>query len=83
MGHAEWGGGRGRSSCGSEDWAASHQPLWWPCGPTCGCSPSQGLDQSQQSLEAIFALQELICLKDPALLSLEVLGFITKYPDVR
>ncbi|KAM8984904.1 exocyst complex component 3-like protein isoform 2-T2 [Ara ararauna] len=41
-----------------------------------------GLDQSQQSLEAVFALQELICLKDPALLSLEVLGFITKYPDV-
>ncbi|NXJ85015.1 EX3L1 protein, partial [Trogon melanurus] len=41
-----------------------------------------GLDQSQQSLEAIFAVQELICLKDPTLLSLEVLGFITKYPDV-
>uniref|UniRef100_A0A8B9IT25 Exocyst complex component 3 like 1 n=1 Tax=Amazona collaria TaxID=241587 RepID=A0A8B9IT25_9PSIT len=41
-----------------------------------------GLDQSQQSLEAVFDLQELICLKDPALLSLEVLGFITKYPDV-
>ncbi|KAM6353098.1 exocyst complex component 3-like protein isoform 4-T4 [Alca torda] len=41
-----------------------------------------GLDQSQQSLEAVFALRELICLKDPALLSLEVLGFITKYPDI-
>ncbi|XP_051485314.1 exocyst complex component 3-like protein isoform X2 [Apus apus] len=41
-----------------------------------------GLDRSQQSLEAIFALRELICLKDPALLSLEVLGFITKYPDI-
>ncbi|KAM6250686.1 exocyst complex component 3-like protein isoform 2-T2 [Spheniscus humboldti] len=41
-----------------------------------------GLDRSQQSLEAIFALRELICLKDPALLGLEVLGFITKYPDV-
>ncbi|NXF79814.1 EX3L1 protein, partial [Sclerurus mexicanus] len=40
-----------------------------------------GLDQSQQSLEAIFALRELLYLKDPALLSLEVLGFITKYPD--
>ncbi|XP_027762219.1 exocyst complex component 3-like protein isoform X2 [Empidonax traillii] len=40
-----------------------------------------GLDQGQQSLEAVFALRELICLKDPALLSLEVLGFITKYPD--
>ncbi|XP_027502344.1 exocyst complex component 3-like protein isoform X2 [Corapipo altera] len=40
-----------------------------------------GLDQSQQSLEAVSALRELICLKDPALLSLEVLGFITKYPD--
>uniref|UniRef100_A0A8C9F446 Exocyst complex component 3-like protein n=1 Tax=Pavo cristatus TaxID=9049 RepID=A0A8C9F446_PAVCR len=43
---------------------------------------SLGLDRSQQSLEAVFALRELICLKDPALLSLEVLGFITKYPDV-
>uniref|UniRef100_A0A8B9QF11 Exocyst complex component 3 like 1 n=1 Tax=Apteryx owenii TaxID=8824 RepID=A0A8B9QF11_APTOW len=41
-----------------------------------------GLDRNQQSLEAVFALRELICLKDPALLSLEVLGFITKYPDV-
>ncbi|XP_042653745.1 exocyst complex component 3-like protein isoform X2 [Tyto alba] len=41
-----------------------------------------GLAQSQQSLEAVFALRELICLKDPALLSLEVLGFTTKYPDV-
>ncbi|NXC50730.1 EX3L1 protein, partial [Penelope pileata] len=41
-----------------------------------------GLDRSQQSLEAVFALQELICLKDPALLSLEVQSFITKYPDV-
>lgn len=45
--------------------------------------PSQGLDGSQHSLEAVFALRELISLKDPALLSLEVLGFITKYPDVR
>ncbi|NXA41647.1 EX3L1 protein, partial [Eudromia elegans] len=43
---------------------------------------SLGLDRSQQSLEALFALRELIGLKDPALLSLEVLGFITKYPDV-
>uniref|UniRef100_A0A8D0F7N4 Exocyst complex component 3 like 1 n=1 Tax=Strix occidentalis caurina TaxID=311401 RepID=A0A8D0F7N4_STROC len=34
------------------------------------------------SLEAVFALRELICLKDPTLLSLEVLGFVTKYPDV-
>uniref|UniRef100_A0A8C5NJ02 Exocyst complex component 3 like 1 n=1 Tax=Junco hyemalis TaxID=40217 RepID=A0A8C5NJ02_JUNHY len=41
-----------------------------------------GLDRGQQSLEAVFALRELICLKDPALLSLEVLGFVTKYPDV-
>lgn len=46
-------------------------------------SLSQGLDRRQQSLEAVFALRELICLKDPALLSLEVLGFITKYPDAR
>ncbi|NXY91319.1 EX3L1 protein, partial [Alcedo cyanopectus] len=42
---------------------------------------SLGLDQSQQSLEAVFALRELICLRDPALLSLEVLGFVNKYPD--
>ncbi|NWU96013.1 EX3L1 protein, partial [Upupa epops] len=41
-----------------------------------------GLERSQQSLEAVFALRELICLKDHSLLSLEVLGFITKYPDV-
>ncbi|NXF20268.1 EX3L1 protein, partial [Rhodinocichla rosea] len=41
-----------------------------------------GLDRGQQSLEAVLALRELICLQDPALLSLEVLGFITKYPDV-
>ncbi|NXP25969.1 EX3L1 protein, partial [Scytalopus superciliaris] len=39
------------------------------------------LDRSQQSLKAIFALRELLYLKDPALLSLEVLSFITKYPD--
>lgn len=69
---------------GAKDQAAAHKPPWWPPPSlTCGCSPSQGLDQSQQSLEAVFALRELICLKDPALLSLEVLGFITKYPDVR
>lgn len=69
---------------GTEDGAAAHQPRRWPLpGLTRGRSPSQGLDQSQQSLEAVFALRELICLKDPALLSLEVLGFITKYPDVR
>ncbi|KAM9374179.1 exocyst complex component 3-like protein [Phaethornis superciliosus] len=41
-----------------------------------------GLERHQQSLEAVFALRELLCLQDPALLSLEVLGFITKYPDV-
>ncbi|NXU51927.1 EX3L1 protein, partial [Turnix velox] len=41
-----------------------------------------GLEQGQQSLEAVFALRELISLKDPSLLSLEVLGFVTKYPDV-
>ncbi|NXT27448.1 EX3L1 protein, partial [Syrrhaptes paradoxus] len=41
-----------------------------------------GLDRSQQSLEAVFALRELFRLQDLALLSLEVLGFITKYPDV-
>ncbi|XP_067406284.1 exocyst complex component 3-like protein [Emydura macquarii macquarii] len=41
-----------------------------------------GLDKKEQTLEVIFALQELIRLKDPALLSLEVLGFVTKYPDI-
>lgn len=50
---------------------------------TRGRCPCQGLEQSQQSLEAVFALRELLCLRDPALLSLEVLGFITKFPDVR
>lgn len=87
MGHTEWED----TSCkepgphmGAEDQAVSQQPPPWPCpGLTCGHSPSQGLDRSQQSLEAVFALRELICLKDPALLSLEVLGFATKYPDVR
>uniref|UniRef100_A0A8C3CLP6 Exocyst complex component 3-like protein n=1 Tax=Cairina moschata TaxID=8855 RepID=A0A8C3CLP6_CAIMO len=43
---------------------------------------SLGLDRSQQNLEAVFAVRELLCLKDTALLSLEVLGFVTKYPDV-
>ncbi|NWU70499.1 EX3L1 protein, partial [Pterocles burchelli] len=41
-----------------------------------------GLDRSQQSLEAVFALRDLFRLQDLALLSLEVLGFVTKYPDV-
>uniref|UniRef100_A0A8C8SAL5 Exocyst complex component 3 like 1 n=1 Tax=Pelusios castaneus TaxID=367368 RepID=A0A8C8SAL5_9SAUR len=41
-----------------------------------------GLDEKEQTLKVIFALQELIRLKDPALLSLEVLGFMTKYPDI-
>uniref|UniRef100_A0A8C8SH40 Exocyst complex component 3 like 1 n=1 Tax=Pelusios castaneus TaxID=367368 RepID=A0A8C8SH40_9SAUR len=43
----------------------------------------KGLDEKEQTLKVIFALQELIRLKDPALLSLEVLGFMTKYPDIR
>lgn len=67
----------------------------WGSYPWCTCeeklagnshtsrSPSQGLDRRQQNLEAVFAVRELLCLKDTALLSLEVLGFITKYPDVR
>ncbi|XP_032644379.1 exocyst complex component 3-like protein isoform X4 [Chelonoidis abingdonii] len=41
-----------------------------------------GLAESEQTLQVIFALQELIRLQDPALLSLEVLGFMTKYPDI-
>uniref|UniRef100_A0A8C3SR91 Exocyst complex component 3 like 1 n=1 Tax=Chelydra serpentina TaxID=8475 RepID=A0A8C3SR91_CHESE len=43
---------------------------------------SLGLAESEQTLEVIVALQELIRLQDPALLSLEVLGFMTKYPDI-
>ncbi|XP_077166208.1 exocyst complex component 3-like protein isoform X2 [Paroedura picta] len=43
---------------------------------------SLGLEESDQSLKVIVDLQELISLKDPAMLGLEVLGFVTKYPDV-
>nr|XP_033798289.1 exocyst complex component 3-like protein isoform X2 [Geotrypetes seraphini] len=41
-----------------------------------------GLDKTEQSVEVILALQELIRLKDPSLLSLEVSGFVAKYPDI-
>lgn len=51
--------------------------------PVLAGSFLQGLAESEQTLEVIFALQELIRLQDPALLSLEVLGFMTKYPDIR
>ncbi|NXW04825.1 EX3L1 protein, partial [Fregetta grallaria] len=84
VGQGAWAAGHKRPGphMGTEDWAASQRPPRWPLpGLARGRSPSQGLDRSQQSLEAVFALRELICLKDPALLSLEVLGFITKYPD--
>ncbi|XP_030059605.1 exocyst complex component 3-like protein [Microcaecilia unicolor] len=41
-----------------------------------------GLDETEQSVGVILALQELIRLKDPSLLTLEVSGFVTKYPDI-
>ncbi|XP_048371549.1 exocyst complex component 3-like protein [Sphaerodactylus townsendi] len=41
-----------------------------------------GLKESDQTLNVIADLQELISLKDPTLLSLEVLGLVTKYPDI-
>ncbi|XP_053126406.1 exocyst complex component 3-like protein isoform X2 [Hemicordylus capensis] len=41
-----------------------------------------GLAENEQTLKVIDDLQELISLKDPSMLSLEVLGFVTKYPDI-
>ncbi|XP_061450051.1 exocyst complex component 3-like protein [Rhineura floridana] len=43
---------------------------------------SLGLEENEQTLQVIADLQELISLKDPSMLSLEVLGFVTKYPDI-
>ncbi|XP_015269433.1 PREDICTED: exocyst complex component 3-like protein, partial [Gekko japonicus] len=43
---------------------------------------SLGLEESDQSLRVIADLQELISLKDPTMLELEVPGFVTKYPDI-
>ncbi|KAJ7311957.1 hypothetical protein JRQ81_006280 [Phrynocephalus forsythii] len=41
-----------------------------------------GLEENKQTLKVIVDLQELINLKDSSMLSLEVLGFMAKYPDV-
>ncbi|XP_042294669.1 exocyst complex component 3-like protein isoform X2 [Sceloporus undulatus] len=41
-----------------------------------------GLKENKQTFKVIADLQELICLKDHSILSLEVLGFVLKYPDV-
>ncbi|XP_044275788.1 exocyst complex component 3-like protein [Varanus komodoensis] len=41
-----------------------------------------GLEENKQCLRVIADLQELIGLKDTSMLSLEVLGFVTKYPDI-
>ncbi|XP_062997069.1 exocyst complex component 3-like protein [Elgaria multicarinata webbii] len=43
---------------------------------------SLGLEETEQTLKVIADLQELIGLRDPSMLSLEVLGFVTKYPDI-
>ncbi|CAI5782188.1 complex component 3 [Podarcis lilfordi] len=43
---------------------------------------SLGLEENEQTLRVIADLQELVSLKDPSMLSLEVLGFVTKYPDI-
>ncbi|KAF7236050.1 Exocyst complex component 3-like protein [Varanus komodoensis] len=43
---------------------------------------SPGLEENKQCLRVIADLQELIGLKDTSMLSLEVLGFVTKYPDI-
>ncbi|XP_008115870.1 exocyst complex component 3-like protein isoform X2 [Anolis carolinensis] len=41
-----------------------------------------GLEEDKQTFKVIADLQELISLKDHSILILEVLGFVTKYPDV-
>ncbi|KAH0619553.1 hypothetical protein JD844_000272 [Phrynosoma platyrhinos] len=41
-----------------------------------------GLEENKQTFKVIADLQELISLKDHSILSLEVLGFVLKYPDV-
>nr|XP_060644121.1 exocyst complex component 3-like protein isoform X2 [Anolis sagrei ordinatus] len=41
-----------------------------------------GLEEDKQTFTVIADLQELISLKDHSILILEVLGFVSKYPDV-
>ncbi|CAN2389320.1 Exocyst complex component 3-like [Pristimantis euphronides] len=43
---------------------------------------SMGLEESALCVSLIHSLQELFALKDPALLSLEVSGLMTAFPDV-
>ncbi|XP_039183489.1 exocyst complex component 3-like protein [Crotalus tigris] len=41
-----------------------------------------GLEEDKLSLKVIADLQQIISVKDPSMLGLEVLGFMTKYPDI-
>ncbi|XP_070616503.1 exocyst complex component 3-like protein [Erythrolamprus reginae] len=41
-----------------------------------------GLEEEKLSLRVIADLQQIISVKDPSLLSLEVLGLMSKYPDI-
>uniref|UniRef100_A0A670ZTK4 Exocyst complex component 3 like 1 n=1 Tax=Pseudonaja textilis TaxID=8673 RepID=A0A670ZTK4_PSETE len=41
-----------------------------------------GLEEDKLSLQVIADLQQIISLKDPSMLGLEVLGFVSKYPDI-
>ncbi|XP_058011489.1 exocyst complex component 3-like protein isoform X2 [Ahaetulla prasina] len=42
-----------------------------------------GLEEDKLSLKVIADLQQIISVKDPSMLGLEVLGFMSKYPDIR
>ncbi|XP_007421133.2 exocyst complex component 3-like protein isoform X1 [Python bivittatus] len=41
-----------------------------------------GLEEDKLTLKVIADLQQLISVKDPSMLGLEVLGFMSKYPDI-
>ncbi|XP_058011490.1 exocyst complex component 3-like protein isoform X3 [Ahaetulla prasina] len=41
-----------------------------------------GLEEDKLSLKVIADLQQIISVKDPSMLGLEVLGFMSKYPDI-
>ncbi|ETE63675.1 Exocyst complex component 3-like protein, partial [Ophiophagus hannah] len=41
-----------------------------------------GLEEDKLSLQVIADLQQIINVKDPSMLGLEVLGFMSKYPDI-